>query len=167
LGKPVPVGVGFWTMQKASECITELTGQLRQVSRHSAGHVAGLVAVGAGGCSRGATGQARLVEASTGFPGGCGCVVLSSGVASSGRDARFWLGLAAKLVHQRWALVGKRPVLGACDEFKKEVVELYELLCDVERRVASISSVPFSTALGSSACSSVVACGAVGRVAHT
>ncbi len=61
---------------------------------------------------------------------------VTNGSNELSREGQIRLGLAAKLVHQQWALSKKIPVNGA-DDFKKEVVELYNLLGEVEEQAAN------------------------------
>jgi hypothetical protein len=129
LGKPVPIAVDDWTRRQASECIEELD---KQVDSQGSFENAG---------------QVQLHGAAGG------------GVAVLGRDAQARLGLAAKLVHQQWALSRKRPILGAQEEFKKQVVELYGLLGEVEQQIAATPTGPASSPV-------VTAGGVAGGEAH-
>lgn len=129
LDKPVPIGVDDWTRRQASECIEELG---RQIDSQVSFESAG---------------QLQLHGAAGG------------GVAVLSRDAQVRLGLAAKLVHQQWALARKKPINGAQEEFKKQVVDLYGLLGEVEQQIAAAPIAPASFPV-------VSAGGVVGGEAH-
>jgi len=107
LSKPEPAGLDGWTRTQASECIE---GLAKEVDKRGSFQDAS---------------QLQLHDA-----GGNRTPPLT-------RDSQVRLGLAAKLTHQQWAMAKKSPVNGARDDFKREVVELYALLGEVEQQVVN------------------------------
>ena len=105
LGKPVPVGMDGWSREQASEYISSIG---RQVDGRDFSQDVGQGQL-----------QNRKANGSTGLS----------------RDEQVRLGLASKLVHQQWAVARKRPINGAQEQFKKEVLDLYGLLGEVEQQV--------------------------------
>lgn len=109
IGRPVPTGLDSMCRKEASEHIESLLGELK------------------GG---GAFQSADSIEQQQ--------LQVEPHAASSSRllsrDERIRLGLAVKLVYQRWTSKDK-VVLQCRDEFKKDVKQLFLLLAEVEDAV--------------------------------
>ena len=60
-----------------------------------------------------------------------------AGNGTLSREAQTRLGLAAKLVHHQWALVMRKPQGEYREDFKRDVVDLFMLLGEVEQLVTA------------------------------